>query len=117
MSKERKIPPIQPAPFRPFTVRLVKGHFVRVPRVGNPAQTDATRPPAEHPQKKTIPYGDGASVGRNLRLVAGRFVSDTDQPAKPAAVGDTTTGLEDVDERNVEFFDRRAALRKFQLPR
>ena len=116
MSKERKVPPIQPEPFRPFTVRLVKGHFVRVPRVGNPGQTDTTRPPTD-PLRKTVPYGDGAVVGRNLRLDDGRFVSDADRLAEPVAAKDGTAGLEDMENLTVEFLDRRAPVPKAWPPR
>ena len=78
MSKEKKIPPIQPAPVKPFTVRLVDGHFVRVPKLDHTAQTDATRPSAEHGSAKSR---TGAGQPPLMRLVNGKFVRVDGQAA------------------------------------
>ena len=74
MSTEKKIPPIQPSPVKPFTLRLVNGHFVQVPKVENIAATDATRPSAV-PRQEVSAHGDGVVLGRGLRLVNGHFVN------------------------------------------
>ena len=89
MSTEKKLPPIQLAPVKHFTIRLVDGHFVRVPKVENIASTDATRPPSELRQENS-PHGDGEVIHRGLRLENGRFVSDADNapvqiPPAPSA--------------------------------
>ena len=73
MSTEKKLRPIQPQPVRPFTLRLVNGHFVRIPKVEHVALTDATRPPSTL-RAETSPHGDGTLIHRKLRLVNGRFV-------------------------------------------
>ena len=82
MSEEKKkLPPIQPAPVRPFTVRLVDGHFVRVPKLENIAQTDATRPAtAPSPAQPPIATAARRDMGarRTLRLVDGRWVRRAD---------------------------------------
>ena len=93
MSTEKKLPPIQLAPVKHFTVRLVDGHFVRVPKVENIAPTDATRPPTELRQE-TSAHGDGTVLARGLRLESGRFVSDADPapvqvPLSPSAAKPT----------------------------
>lgn len=74
MSTENEIPPIQPAPARHFTLRLINGRFVRIPKVDNIALTDATRP-ASVPLPEASPHGDGVLLYRGLRLVGGRFVN------------------------------------------
>ena len=75
MSTEKKEhPPIQPSAIRPFTLRLVNGHFVQVPKVDHVAVTDATRP-ATVPKQETSAHGDGVVLGRGLRLVNGYFVN------------------------------------------
>ena len=74
MSTEKKVPPIQPSLVKPFTLRLVNGHFVRVPKVEHLAVTDATRPSAVSRQEFS-PHGDGVVLGRGLRLVNGHFVN------------------------------------------
>lgn len=73
MSTEKKLRPIQPQSAPPFTIRLVNGHFVRVPKVERVALTDATRPPSTL-REETSPHGDGTVIHRKLRLVNGRFV-------------------------------------------
>ena len=111
MSTKKPIPPIQPAPFQRFTVRLVDGHFVRVPKLENIATTDATRPPtvlspgAARAAKAAVKTGDG-SVPRGMRMVNGRLVRVIDlaadrsgeaptpapaAPPKPAATKQTPT--------------------------
>ncbi len=77
MSTEKKLPPIQLAPVKHFTIRLVDGHFVRVPKLENIAPTDSTRPSSVLRQE-TSPHGDGTVIHRNLRLVDGRFVNEPD---------------------------------------
>ncbi len=89
MSMEKKLQPIQPQPVRPFTIRLVDGHFVRVPKVENVALTDATRPPSTLKQE-TSPHGDGTVITRRLQLINGRFVggaasAPVQVPPAPAA--------------------------------
>ena len=91
MSKEKKLPPIQLAPVKHFTIRLVDGHFVRVPRVETIAETDSTRPPSVLRQE-TSAHGDGTVVHRKLRLVNGHFVNDADPapvqiPPTPGTAG------------------------------
>ena len=78
MSTEKKLPPIQLAPVKHFTIRLVDGHFVRVPKLENIAPSDATRPPSVLRQE-TSPHGDGAVIHRNLRLENGRFVNEPER--------------------------------------
>lgn len=85
MSTEKKLPPIQPQPVRPFTIRLVNGHFVRVPKVERVAVTDATCPPSAVPEQ-TSPHGDGTVITRRLQLVNGRFVGG----ATPASTASPT---------------------------
>ncbi len=74
MSTEKKLPPTQPQTIRPFTLRLVDGRFVRIPKVEHIALTDATRPPTTLRQE-TSPHGDGTVIHRKLQVVNGRFVS------------------------------------------
>lgn len=85
MSTEKKLPPIQSQPMRPFTVRLVNGHFVRVPKVELIAVTDATRPPSTV-REETSPHGDGTVITRRLRLVNGRFVGGATPASEPVPV-------------------------------
>ncbi len=84
MSTKKKLPSIQPAPVQRFTVRLVDGHFVRVPKIENIAATDATRPPSV-PLADASADRDGDKFPRRMRLVNGRFVDVT---TPTAATGD-----------------------------
>ena len=82
MSTKKKLPPIQPAPVQRFTVRLVDGHFVRVPKLENIAETDATRPPTV-PLPDASTKNDDGTFPRRMRLVNGLFVDTTASDAKP----------------------------------
>ena len=81
MSTKQKLPSIQPAPVQRFTVRLVGGHFVRVPKIENIAETDATRPPSI--PLPEAPASGGETFPRRMRLVNGRFVDVTAPAATP----------------------------------
>ena len=89
MSTAKKVPPIQPAPFQKFTVRLVDGHFVRVPKFDQTAATDATRPPTVlSPGAARMAGAGGEHAGApafSMRLINGRFVKRTDLVADRAS--------------------------------
>ena len=84
MSTKKKLPSIQPAPVQRYTVRLVDGHFVRMPKIENIAETDATRPPSV-PLPGTPADDSGGTFPRRMRLVNGRFVDVTAPAAQENA--------------------------------
>ena len=90
MSKKLQRPILQASPFQKFTIRLIDGHFVRVPKLDQIAVTDATRPAtAMPPMPPKLPAPSVVSTDMEEKLA---MLPDPPPPTVEAG-GKTTAAI------------------------